>query len=64
MNEAEKILTPIEIAGKQPGYMSAATGAIPMVGSVAQNLVSGADVQKYRQAQADWVRAKLRKESY
>ena len=63
MNEAEKILTPIELEGKQPGFMSAATGAIPMVGSVAQNLVSGADVQKYRQAQADWVRAKLRKES-
>lgn len=63
MNEAEKILTPIEAEGKQPGFVSAATGSIPLVGSVAQNLVSGADAQKYRQAQADWVRAKLRKES-
>jgi hypothetical protein len=63
MNEAEKILTPIELAGKQPGFVSAAAGSIPMVGSTAQNIVSGAETQKYRQAQADWVRAKLRKES-
>jgi hypothetical protein len=63
MNEAEKILTPIEIAGKQPGFVSSAAGSIPMVGSTAQNIVSGAETQKYRQAQADWVRAKLRKES-
>ena len=63
MNEAEKILTPIELAGKQPGFMSAAAGSIPMVGSTAQNIVSGPETQKYRQAQADWVRAKLRKES-
>lgn len=63
MNEAEKILTPIELAGKQPGFMSAAAGSIPMVGSTAQNIVSGSETQKYRQAQADWVRAKLRKES-
>ncbi len=63
MNEAEKILTPIELAGKQPGYMSAATGAIPFVGSTVQNVTSGPETQMYRQAQADWVRAKLRKES-
>lgn len=63
MDAAEKILTPIELAGKQPGYMSAAAGAVPFVGTTVQNVTSGPETQKYRQAQADWVRAKLRKES-
>jgi len=63
MNEAEKILTPIEAAGKQPGFVSKAAGSVPFVGSMAQTLLTGEDTQKYRQAQEDWVRAKLRKES-
>ena len=63
MNEAEKILTPIEVAGKQPGVVSAIAGSVPVVGSALQTQVTGVDTQKYKQAQEDWVRAKLRKES-
>lgn len=63
MREAEKILTPIEVAGKQPGVVSAAAGSVPVIGSALQTQVTGVDTQKYKQAQEDWVRAKLRKES-
>jgi len=72
MNKAEEILSgPIspdipksrEELGMYPGAVSKVAGSIPFVGSGVSNLIQGAETQKYRQAQEDWVRAKLRKES-
>lgn len=72
MNKAEDILSgPIspdipksrEDLGMYPGAVSKAAGAIPFVGAGVTNIIQGAETQKYRQAQEDWVRAKLRKES-
>lgn len=48
------------------GFPTVATdvaGSIPLVGGYARRKTQSVDQQKYRQAQEDWVRAKLRKES-
>jgi hypothetical protein len=74
MNQAESILSgPIdptdptsksrEELGLYPGVTSKVVEAIPGVGPRVSGAVQGTEVQKYRQAQEDWVRAKLRKES-
>lgn len=74
MNKAEEIFSaPInpedpnsktrEQAGMYPGITSKAAGSIPLVGSTASNYVLGKEAQMYAQAKADWIRAKLRKES-
>lgn len=64
MFEATKILGPLEDAGVgKPGVVESVARAVPMVGKVGANLASSDERQKYRQAQEDWVRAKLRKES-
>lgn len=72
MNKAEDILSgPIspdipksrEELGMYPGAVSKVVGSIPFVGTGATNIIQGVETQKYRQAQEDWVRAKLRKES-
>lgn len=50
----------------EAGYPTAATAAaarIPMVGDYTQRIAETPAQQQYRQAQEDWVRAKLRKES-
>jgi hypothetical protein len=74
MNQAENILSgPIdpndpasgsrESLGLYPGVTSKVVEAIPGVGPRVSGAIQGTEVQKYRQAQEDWVRAKLRKES-
>lgn len=47
----------------QPTFGTATVGQIPGVGGVTERLAQTSAQQKYRQAQEDWVRAKLRKES-
>ena len=74
MNQAENILSgPIdptnpasgsrESLGLYPGVTSKVVESIPGVGPRVSGAIQGTEVQKYRQAQEDWVRAKLRKES-
>lgn len=53
---------PLEDKGR-PGYLSSGVRAVPFVGDTAANALAGQNSQLYRQAQEDWVRAKLRKES-
>lgn len=50
-------------AGQMPGIAESTAGSVPLVGRTLANLARNDDRQKYRQAQEDWVRAKLRKES-
>ena len=54
--------------GQDPNIMfptptSQAFGAIPFVGDYARTKVTSAEQQQYRQAQENWIRANLRKES-
>lgn len=54
--------------GKDPNIMfptatSQSFGAIPLVGDYARTKVTSPEQQQYRQAQENWVRANLRKES-
>lgn len=63
MHAAEKILGGIPSADQKPGLAVSAAGSIPVVGSVIANELRGPAQQKALQAQQDWVRAKLRKES-
>jgi hypothetical protein len=46
-----------------PTATSQAFGAIPLVGDYARTKVTSTEQQQYRQAQENWVRANLRKES-
>jgi hypothetical protein len=66
MQAAEKLLTSIEGAGYEPGGYRDTTAAnnagMPILGPLF-NMATSSEGQKYRQAQEDWVRAKLRKES-
>jgi hypothetical protein len=62
MVEATKLLDKFEGTGRST-YATQAAGGIPMVGRALQTKTMNADQQLYRQAQEDWVRAKLRKES-
>jgi len=62
MNQAETLLQTIGTKGDQ-GLMEKAVGGLPMVGKALQPFVLDKSQQKLLQAQRDWVRAKLRKES-
>ena len=62
MTEATKLLDQFEKTGR-PTYGTQAAGSLPVVGASLQRSAMNADQQRYRQAQEDWVRAKLRKES-
>lgn len=62
MQEATKLLDQFEGKGSA-SYGSQVAGAIPLVGGLARRAVMSPEQQQYRQAQEDWVRAKLRKES-
>ena len=62
MVASEKILKETEASGK-PTVMESAAATLPAIGKVASNVARSPERQKYRQAQEDWVRAKLRKES-
>jgi len=57
-----------QLAGKDVGTMyptarTQALGRVPLVGDYLQNIGSSTQQQLYRQAQENWVRANLRKES-
>lgn len=62
MTEATKLLDKFEKTGTA-SYGSELAGAVPFVGGMTRRAVMSDDQQQYRQAQEDWVRAKLRKES-
>jgi hypothetical protein len=62
MIESEGIIGALEGAGR-PTYAVEMAGDLPFVGSKVQTEIMTPEQQKYRQAQEDWVRAKLRKES-
>lgn len=66
MQAASKLLTGIEQAGYKPGgyrdYVAANNSGMSVIGPVF-NAMQTPQGQQYRQAQEDWVRAKLRKES-
>ena len=62
MTEATPLLDKLEKTGR-PGYTSAIAGGTPFIGGAMRTAVMTQDQQQYRQAQEDWVRAKLRKES-
>lgn len=62
MEEATKLLDQFEGKGAA-SYRSQAAGAVPFVGGAIRRAVMTPEQQQYRQAQEDWVRSKLRKES-
>lgn len=62
MVEATKLLDQFEGAGK-PGYTAQIAGGVPLIGGAMRTAVMTPEQQQYRQAQEDWVRSKLRKES-
>lgn len=62
MVAAEKLLTDVGDKGYPTEFTSAA-GSLPFVGDYAKRKASSPEQQKYQQAQEDWVRSKLRKES-
>jgi hypothetical protein len=66
--EVESKVATQQLEGKDVGTMyptarTQALGSIPLVGSYLQNVGSSTQQQLYRQAQENWVRANLRKES-
>jgi hypothetical protein len=72
MELSNQLITDLEnkiaAKGEDPNVMfptatSQAFGAIPLVGDYARTKVTSAEQQQYRQAQENWVRANLRKES-
>jgi hypothetical protein len=69
MQAAEKIMTPLESSAGKPGVRESALAGMGKTGETMANALPeimggrSADRQSYRQAQEDWVRAKLRKES-
>lgn len=63
MRNAQGILAAMEEQGGAPTYPTSIAGSLPLVGEAARRAVETPQQQQYRQAQEDWVRAKLRKES-
>jgi hypothetical protein len=66
--EVESKVATQQLEGKDVGTMyptarTQALGSVPLVGSYLQNVGSSTQQQLYRQAQENWVRANLRKES-
>lgn len=62
MIQASKIIDPLDFsAAAKPGIVETLVG--PKIGPVATNIMRDEDRQRYRQAQENWVRANLRKES-
>ena len=62
MASAESIFDKLE-SGKDKGYQSWTTRGVGVLGSDALNLAMSPAQQQRRQAEDDWIRAKLRKES-
>ena len=63
MDQAEQIISRLPGGAAKPGVLESAARGMPGVGEVVANNLRDPDRQLYRQAQEDWVRAKLRKES-
>ena len=63
MQEATKILEPLEAQGEYPKVGSALAGSVPFVGDAFRRVVQSGDTQMYEQAADDWIRSKLRSES-
>lgn len=68
MRNAAAIMAPLESKGVgTPEFWEVVGGKVPLVGADGRKMLSNAvqspERQQYRQAQEDWVRAKLRKES-
>jgi len=72
MELSNQLITDLEnkltAEGKEPNIMlptatSQAIGSIPLVGNFARTKFTSTEQQQYRQAQENWVRANLRKES-
>lgn len=64
MGAAGQIMGELEQRGiGKPELDEAALSVLPVSGKMLSNIAMSPDRQKYRQAQEDWVRAKLRKES-
>lgn len=62
MQESEKLMAAVS-AGQKPGILESTAATLPGVGKMLSNVARSPERQQYRQAQEDWVRAKLRKES-
>jgi hypothetical protein len=63
MRESEKVLQDPKVSKGKPSVLTKTVGAIPVAGNIVRPFTESAAQQRYRQAQEDWVRAKLRKES-
>ena len=63
MTKAEEIMSTIPAVDQKPGVGESIGATLPGVGKLLSNVARSDERQKYRQAQEDWVRAKLRKES-
>ena len=63
MSKAEKIMSGVPSGDQKPGVGESMAATLPLVGKVLSNKARSDERQKYRQAQEDWVRSKLRKES-
>lgn len=69
MANAEKLMQPLESSGGKPGFRESMLSGLGPMGETAANALPqimggrSPERQQYRQAQEDWVRAKLRKES-
>lgn len=62
MIQASKIIDPLDYtAASKPGFLETVVG--PKAGETVTNYMRDEDRQRYRQAQENWVRANLRKES-
>jgi hypothetical protein len=66
--EIENKVAAQQLAGKDVGTMyptarTQALGSVPLIGSYLENVGSSVQQQLYKQAQENWVRANLRKES-
>jgi len=62
MLRAEDVIGTLSTSGK-PGALESMAASLPFVGKAAANAARDPTRQQYYQAQEDWVRAKLRKES-
>jgi hypothetical protein len=63
MQQNEQIIAAMGDKFSQPSISERAAAAVPLAGKELANVARPEERQKYHQAQEDWVRAKLRKES-
>lgn len=63
MEEAENLMEKVPKGEQKPGVDESILSTMPGIGKVSSNAARSDQRQSYRQAQEDWVRSKLRKES-